>query len=427
MSGDDVLMSGPEEPISDAVRDNLDIIFGTDTESEGDNVSEKASEVDVLNETFADELSEDEEDQKEVLKASIFGDDDESEDDRKMKIDEEKKRSKNVLSRKELTLDPNVDFDDKCSPAILKLPGFISVEEQQFSIDKLEDEELPLLDVDELGNYPHDGLLKLSVSMRWRKNPMTEACESNSRLIKWSDGSMTLQIGAEQFEVMSQKTHKEQAYLYNRHAKDGCMEGVAKLSERLAVRPFVTGSANHRKFFSLNSSLTTSNQVGKEGARVKLAVTTADPEREKQRMIKLEQEKIKSRRKVEARRRNLQQRSYERVAKTGLSARFLEEEEIGNGEDEDRYEDDFIDDTENVAEGSDDLEEEDSEEDTDYKSGDDVDESEDEEAGKDSDEESTAQESEASGSDSEHRKRKTSKKTSTSSRKAAKIIESDEE
>lgn len=305
------------------------------------------------------------------------------------------------------------------------------MEEDEYSREKLLDEELSLLETDANGNFPKDGLLRLSTSIRWRQNPMTNEIETNARIVKWSDGSVSLCIGHEQFEVMTQNTQKENNYLFTRHAKDGCMEAVGKLEERLAVRPFITADQSHRKFLAISTSAVQSagHASGREAAKVKIAVTTADPEREKQRMVKLEQEKIKSKRKVEARRRNLQSRSYELAARTGLSAKFLEEDERdGNEEDEDRYEDDFIDDTENIeaSEG------EESEEDTDYKSGDDDDEDEEGEGSDISDDESTAQESGAESdesyeSDRKSKKSKKLRKSSPSKKSAAKIIDSDDE
>lgn len=74
-------------------------------------------------------------------------------------------------------------------------------------------------------------------------------------------------------------------------------------------------------------------------------------------MIKLEQEKIKARRKIEAKRRNLKQRSFDRVSRTGLTARFLEEGDLdddemeADGTEQDDYDDDFIDDTQVDGDG----------------------------------------------------------------------------
>ena len=176
-------------------------------------------------------------------------------------------------------------------------------------------------------------------------------------------------VGDELFEVSMQSTAGEYNYIYGRQGEAGSMECLGRLGERITIRPYITGDQAHRKYLAAS---TVASAKSNADVRVKMAVTTTDPEREKQRMIKLEQEKIKERRKIEAKRRNLQQRSFEQVSRTGLTARFLEE---GNGSDEfyeeegrtreelDEYEEDFIDDT-NIDE-----EEEEEEEENDHSTG----------------------------------------------------------
>lgn len=188
--------------------------------------------------------------------------------------------------------------------------------------------------------------------------------------MKWSDGSYSLLVGEEHFEVSLASMAAEHNYIYGRHAEVGCMESLGKLSERLMVRPFIIAGDDqgHRKYLAAAAA---ASAKASADVRVKMAVTIADPEQEKQRMIKLEQEKIKARRKIEAKRRNLKQRSFERVSRTGLTAKFLEEDDLeelgevergGAYENEDEYEEDFIDDTNIEEDGADEEEEEESEE-----------------------------------------------------------------
>jgi RNA polymerase-associated protein LEO1 len=315
----------------------------------------------------------------------------------------------------------------------VKLPGFIAYDEEEYFADRLE-EDLEAAGTDEDGKISKDALLRLAVTMRWRQG-VDGGLQSNARLIEWSDGSLSLAIGPEQFEALPQKIEREQSYLFARHTKEGCMEAVGKVRDRLAVRPFVTAEQSHRKFLSLSRPTVSAATGLADTARVKLAVTTADPEREKQRMIKLEQERLKSKRKVEARRRNLQQRSYERVARSGLNARFLEEDEGEGDEEEDKYEDDFIDDTMKSGEDEEEEEEEESSEDASYAGSSDAFSSAGEAEDADSSEESEAVSTEGSASESEEeeapkksKKSKTKKGSkATPARKAAKIIDSDDD
>lgn len=272
---------------------------------------------------------------------------------------------------------------------LIKLPTFMGVQGMPYSEEQLLSEELVgVSDIDDQAATAAKKatLLKAATTVRWRHN--SAKVESNTYLIQWSDGSMSLRVGGELFEVAKQPMSGEYCYVYGRHQEAGCMESVDRLSMRYTIRPYIIpGSQAHRRYLSATLSdvantatsggSTTASGAGSSAAtaptmtnivtetRVKMAVTLTDPEREKQRLVKLEQEKIRERRKIEARRRHLQQRSYERVSRSGLSARFLEEDEEEEDEsqsasttrreresddeedeeDEDEYEEDFIDDT----------------------------------------------------------------------------------
>jgi RNA polymerase-associated protein LEO1 len=227
---------------------------------------------------------------------------------------------------------------------LLKLPGFMGVEKNAYSSRVVMEDELAGVE----GNVKDDAnnaalLLHAATCIRWRNDPKTGIRQSNSRLVKWSDGSHSLMVGEELFDLSIQSMSAENNYIFGRHAEEGSMECLGKLKERIMIRPYITDDQRHRKYLA---AAAVASAKANSDVRVKLAVTVADPEMEKQRMVKLEQEKIKARRKLEAKRRNLKQRSFERVARTGLSAKFLEErDEDELGEEEDEYEDDFIDDT----------------------------------------------------------------------------------
>ena len=182
--------------------------------------------------------------------------------------------------------------------------------------------------------------------------------ESNSRLNKWSDGTWTLQIGREHFEVLPQVfSADENNLLFVRHQNEGCLESIGKLANKLTVRPFMDSQGTHRKYLSLAEA----TGKGMKKAKVRVATTTVDPEKEKRGLVKIQQERIKARRKLDAKRRNLEQKSFDRVGKEGLTARFLEaEEELEDDDENDEYDADFIDDSE--IEETEDAEIEDEEE-----------------------------------------------------------------
>lgn len=206
-------------------------------------------------------------------------------------------------------------------------------------------------------------LLRARTTIRNRKSGNFGEVESNSRLNRWSDGTWTLQIGAEHFEVLPQTfSTDENNILCVRHQNEECFEAIGKLANKLTVRPFMDSQGSHRKYLALAEA----TGKGMKKVKVRVATTTADPEKEKRGLVKIQQERIKARRKLDAKRRNLEQKSFDRVGKEGLTARFLEadedDEEYGAA-DEDEYDADFIDDGEIVEAEDDDEEEEETEQD----------------------------------------------------------------
>lgn len=209
-------------------------------------------------------------------------------------------------------------------------------------------------------------LLRSSATIRNRRlnSGEGEIIETNSRLNRWSDGSWTLQIGSEHFEILPQSfSTDENNILFIRHQNEGCLEAVGKLGNKLTLRPFMDSQGSHRKYLALAEA----TGKGMKKVKVRVATTTADPETEKRGLVKIQQERIKARRKLDAKRRNLEQKSFDRVGREGLTARFLEADEDDEviGADEDEYDADFIDDGEIEDEIEDDENEEEEEDDFD--------------------------------------------------------------
>lgn len=94
-----------------------------------------------------------------------------------------------------------------------------------------------------------------------------------------------MNVGKDQtFEVSMQSMVAENNYIYGRHVEEGSMECLGKLRERVNIRPFITTDHSHRKYLAAAASASTKPT---SDVRVKMALTTADPEKEKQRMIKV--------------------------------------------------------------------------------------------------------------------------------------------
>ncbi|CAG8585803.1 13233_t:CDS:2, partial [Dentiscutata heterogama] len=88
--------------------------------------------------------------------------------------------------------------------------------------------------------------------LRWRykKDPITREeariNKSNARIIKWSDGSKTLLIGREQFEISSESLESKHQFLTVPHRGSNTLELHEKLTEHINFCP-ITGSATHKK------------------------------------------------------------------------------------------------------------------------------------------------------------------------------------
>jgi RNA polymerase-associated protein LEO1 len=303
-----------------STKDHLDRLFGDSSQSSDEDTTLAPAE-----------------DQNELLDSRLDSSDEEVKPP-------SRKRTLSDVRTKEMTIKRiPAPRDFNYVPMLLKLPGFMGVEKNAYSSRSVMEEELAGVE----GSLEDDTnnaalLLNAATCIRWRSDSKTGTKQANARLVKWSDGSYSLMVGEELFDMSVQSMSAENNYIFGRHSEEGGMECLGKLKERVMIRPYITDDQRHRKYLA---AAAVASAKASADVRVKMAVTITDPEMEKQRMIKLEQEKIKAKRKLEAKRRNLKQRSFDRVTRTGLTAKFLEERDIDEGMEEDEYEDDFIDDT----------------------------------------------------------------------------------
>ena len=230
---------------------------------------------------------------------------------------------------------------------LVKVPAFLRAQLQEpFDPASAVDQEIGTFGMDP-DNIDAHTATRVLTTIRYRTNLTSDnkpIIESNTRLIEWEDGSMSVAIGEELFEVIAQNISEEHNYIFQRHAGAGCMEVLGRLERKLLIRPYITDTGEHRRFLAINpekiDAMTGEKLAsGREPARVRIAEMSADPEGEKAQQIRLQQEKIRARRQQESRRRNLTTRHRARP----LSADYLEAD--SEEADMDKYEEDFIDDT----------------------------------------------------------------------------------
>ncbi|KAI3410088.1 Paf1 complex component [Globodera pallida] len=252
----------------------------------------------------------DEDEGEEQRHISTLGEDDEDEAEEEsvgpMRIDLEVARCRASLGEE--------------GPYFVKMPNFLNLFSKQFDPETYEDE----LEEDEV--LDEEGRTRLKVKMentiRWRTvrdGQGNEKRESNAKIVRWSDGSMSLYLGKEIFEIERQRL-MDHNHLYTRQG--AALQAQAIFGEKLIFRPHSTETMTHRKM-TLNMAEKTSKTQ-----KVKVLAQVGDnPEAERKELIRTEEEKLRAATRREAQQRRIRERP--RVA--GLTSGFLEGYESDEG------------------------------------------------------------------------------------------------
>ncbi|XP_077905742.1 RNA polymerase-associated protein LEO1 isoform X2 [Ictidomys tridecemlineatus] len=177
---------------------------------------------------------------------------------------------------------PSINSDLGNELYFVKLPKFLSIESKPFDPQFYEDEF-----EDEKVLYEEDRTrlkLKVENTIRWRIRRDEEGKkvkESNARIVKWSDGSMSLHLGNEVFDVYKAPLQGNHNHLFIR--EDTGLLGQAIFKSRLTFRPHSTDSATHRKM-----TLPLLDRSSKTQIRI-LPIAGHDPECQRTEMIKKEE------------------------------------------------------------------------------------------------------------------------------------------
>lgn len=169
----------------------------------------------------------------------------------------------------------------------VKLPNFLSVDLKPFDRDTYEDE------IDEEETLDEEGRqrlkLKVGNTIRWRKyiNDKGETVQdSNARFIRWSDGSLSLHLGSEIFDVYKQPLQNDHNHLFIRQGTG--LQGQAVFRTKLTFRPHSTDSFTHKK---MTMSLADRSQ---KTAGIKILTQVGhDPEAERAENLRKEEESLR--------------------------------------------------------------------------------------------------------------------------------------
>ncbi|XP_057657520.1 another transcription unit protein-like [Diorhabda carinulata] len=169
----------------------------------------------------------------------------------------------------------------------VKLPNFLSVETRPFDPETYEDE----IDEEETLDEEGRARLKLKVenTIRWREYVDNEGNikkESNARVVRWSDGSYSLHLGSEIFDVYKQPLQGDHNHLFIRQGTG--LQGQAVFRTKLSFRPHSTESFTHRKM-----TLSLADRSTKTTGIKIMSQVGVDPDLDKATRLKKEEEKLR--------------------------------------------------------------------------------------------------------------------------------------
>ncbi|XP_052586174.1 RNA polymerase-associated protein LEO1-like [Peromyscus californicus insignis] len=155
---------------------------------------------------------------------------------------------------------PSINSDLGNELYFVKLPRFLRIEPKPFDPQLYEDE----LEGEKVLYEEDKTSLKLKVenTIRWRVGRDEEGCrvkESNARIVKWSDGSMSLHLGSEVFDIYKAPLQDNHNQLFIR--EDTGLRGQAIFKSRLTFRPHCTDSATYKKMTLSSGSRSSKTQI----------------------------------------------------------------------------------------------------------------------------------------------------------------------
>ncbi|KAH0808383.1 hypothetical protein GEV33_014408 [Tenebrio molitor] len=182
---------------------------------------------------------------------------------------------------------PKISCDLGRDIHFVKLPNFLSVETRPFDPETYEDE----IDEEETLDEEGRARLKLKVenTIRWKEVMDKEGTikkESNARLVRWSDGSYSLHLGSEIFDVYKQPLQGDHNHLFIRQGTG--LQGQAVFRTKLSFRPHSTESFTHRKM-----TLSLADRSQKTSGIKILSQVGADPDHDRKLLLKKEEEKLR--------------------------------------------------------------------------------------------------------------------------------------
>ncbi|XP_059557201.1 RNA polymerase-associated protein LEO1-like isoform X2 [Myotis daubentonii] len=170
----------------------------------------------------------------------------------------------------------------------IKLPKFLSIEPKPFDPQYYEDEfaAVTVLDEEERTRLK----IKVENTVRWRVRRDTEGNEikeSNTRMVKWSDGSLSLHLGSEVFDVYRAPLEGSHSHLFVR--EDTGLQGQAIFKSKLTFRPHSMDYATHKKM-----TLPLADRCSRTQKIRIIPIAGCDPECQRTEKIKKEKQRLRA-------------------------------------------------------------------------------------------------------------------------------------
>ncbi|XP_037729638.1 another transcription unit protein isoform X3 [Drosophila subpulchrella] len=192
-------------------------------------------------------------------------------------------------------------------PQYLKMPHFIAVESKAYVAkdfkNAMTSEDLK----DEQAREDFKNRLKTTV--RWREDE-NKFKESNSRIVRWSDGSETFHVGGEVFDVMHHPVTNDQNHMYVR--LESFYQPQVPIKDKMTLRPKLDSNFGQTHVQGMRNRAVNKPQTG-----IKVLMNTGvDPGQDRDRRVKEELAQLRledreKRRDTQMNRRKPPARSYE--------------------------------------------------------------------------------------------------------------------
>merc|ERR1719427_1349531 len=311
----------PKSEASDSEKVGAEDLFGDDLSVSSEDEADKKSKKAVIEDSNGDDVQRYDDDDGGNRKKGLDSDSDDeiqkaAKAEKSSKPYEEKPEEDQIPETRIDVEVPKINTDLGREIHFVKLPNFLSVESRPFDQETYEDE----MDEDQ-SQQDEEGRtrlkLKVENTIRWRQNFDKEGNpikESNARIVKWSDGSYSLHLGNEIFDVHKQPLQSDFNHLFIRQGTG--LQGQAVFKTKLSFRPHSTDSQTHKKMtLSMADRSSKSNQI-----KV-ISQVGVDPEANRWERMKKEEQGLR-----EAMRRDAnKKRVREKGSSKGLSGGYLED------------------------------------------------------------------------------------------------------